>query len=177
MLCYAVTSVVSNSVGPHRWQPTRLHRPWDSPGKNTGVGCHFLLQCMKVKSEKWKWSCSVVSDSYRPRGLQPSRLLHPWDFPSKSTGVGCHCLLRHLCVNSHNFLKEAAQLYNTVSPLHMNFQVANFWRCKCPLYANCCIVLLCLSRYCTVRSKISYFLCLFFTYYLCEKYYKQHSTI
>ena len=36
---------------PHRWQPTRLCRPWDSPGKNTGVGCHFLLQCMKVKSE------------------------------------------------------------------------------------------------------------------------------
>ena len=36
-------------VRPHRWQPTRLHYPWDSPGKNTGVGCHFLLQCMKVK--------------------------------------------------------------------------------------------------------------------------------
>ena len=36
---------------PHRQQPTRLPRPWDSPGKNTGVGCHFLLQCMKVKSE------------------------------------------------------------------------------------------------------------------------------
>ena len=36
---------------PRRWQPTRLPRPWDSPGKNTGVGCHFLLQCMKVKSE------------------------------------------------------------------------------------------------------------------------------
>ena len=36
---------------PHRWQPTRLPRPWDSPGKNTGVGCHFLLQCRKVKSE------------------------------------------------------------------------------------------------------------------------------
>ena len=36
---------------PHRRQPTRLPRPWDSPGKNTGVGCHFLLQCMKVKSE------------------------------------------------------------------------------------------------------------------------------
>ena len=35
----------------HRWQPTRLPRPWDSPGKNTGVGCHFLLQCMKVKRE------------------------------------------------------------------------------------------------------------------------------
>ena len=36
---------------PHRRQPTRLPRPWDSPGKNTGVGCHFLLQCMKGKSE------------------------------------------------------------------------------------------------------------------------------
>ena len=38
-----------NSVRPHRQQPTRLHHPWDSPGKNTGVGCHFLLQCVKVK--------------------------------------------------------------------------------------------------------------------------------
>ena len=42
---------MSDSVWPHRWQPTRLPRPWGSPGKNTGVGCHFLLQCRKVKSE------------------------------------------------------------------------------------------------------------------------------
>ena len=42
---------MSDSVRPHSPQPTRLPRPWDSPGKNTGVGCHFLLQCMKVKSE------------------------------------------------------------------------------------------------------------------------------
>ena len=49
--CCQVTSVVSDSVRPHRQQPSRLHCPWDSPGKNTGVGCHFLLQCMKVKSE------------------------------------------------------------------------------------------------------------------------------
>ena len=42
---------MSDSVRPHRRQPTRLLRPWDSPGKNTGVGCHFLLQCMKVKSK------------------------------------------------------------------------------------------------------------------------------
>ena len=47
----AVASVMSDSVRPHRRQPTRLPCPWDSPGKNTGVGCHFLLQCMKVKSE------------------------------------------------------------------------------------------------------------------------------
>ena len=42
---------MSDSVRPHIRQPTRLPHPWDSPGKNTGVGCHFLLQCMKVKSE------------------------------------------------------------------------------------------------------------------------------
>ena len=42
---------MSDSVRPHRRQPTRLLRPWDSPGKNTGAGCHFLLYCMKVKSE------------------------------------------------------------------------------------------------------------------------------
>ena len=49
--CCYVASVVSDSVQSHRRQPTRLPRPWDSPGKNAGVGCHFLLQCMKVKSE------------------------------------------------------------------------------------------------------------------------------
>ena len=69
-------------VWPHKWQPTRLRRPWDSPGKNTGVGCHFLLQCMKVKSE-WRssvdlakiwllrlaflwtwWYCNLITTSY-----------------------------------------------------------------------------------------------------------------
>ena len=48
---YKGFSVVSDSVRPHRRQLTRLPRPWDSPGKNTGVGCRFLLQRMKVKSE------------------------------------------------------------------------------------------------------------------------------
>ena len=60
----AVTSVVSDSVRPYRWQPTRLPHPWDSPGKNTGVGCHFLLQCRKVKSEsEVAQSCATLSDS------------------------------------------------------------------------------------------------------------------
>ena len=92
---------MSNSVRPHRQQPTRLPGPWDSPGKNTGVGCHFLLQCTQVKSES-KVSGSVVSDSSRPHGLQPNRLLRPWDFPSKSTGVGCHCtgIGRCMCAQS-----------------------------------------------------------------------------
>ena len=47
----------------HRRQPTRLPRPWDSPGKNTGVGCHVLLQCIKVKSEsEVSQSCLTLSD-------------------------------------------------------------------------------------------------------------------
>ena len=57
---------MSDSVWPHRRQPTRLLCSWDSSGKNTGVGCHFLLQCMKVKSEKWKWSRSVVPTLSNP---------------------------------------------------------------------------------------------------------------
>ena len=52
-----------DSVRPHRWQPTRLPHPWDSPGKSAGVGCHFLLQCMKVKSESEViQSCPTLSD-------------------------------------------------------------------------------------------------------------------
>ena len=70
--------------------PPRLPHPWDSPGKNTGVGCHFLRQCLKVKSE------SEGAQS-RPTLVTPwtaaHQLLRPWDFPGKSTGVGCHCLL------------------------------------------------------------------------------------
>ena len=54
---------MSDSVWPHRRQSTRLPRPWDSPGKNTGVGCHFLLQCMKVKREsEVTQSCPTLSD-------------------------------------------------------------------------------------------------------------------
>ena len=52
---------MSDFVRPHRWLPTRLPHPWDSPGKNTGVGCHFLLQCMKVKSEnEVAQSCPIL---------------------------------------------------------------------------------------------------------------------
>ena len=54
---------MSNSVRTHRRKPTRLPHPWDSPGKNTRVGCHFLLQCMKVKSEsEVAQSCPTLSD-------------------------------------------------------------------------------------------------------------------
>ena len=51
------------TVRPHRRQPTKLLCPWDSPGKNTGVSCHFLLQCMKVKSKsEVTQSCLTLSD-------------------------------------------------------------------------------------------------------------------
>ena len=79
------------TLQPQRQEPTRLPSPWDSPGKNIGVGCHFLLQWMKVKSEsEGAQSYPTLRD---PHGLQPSRLLCSWDFTGKSTGVGWHCLL------------------------------------------------------------------------------------
>ena len=59
---------MSDPARPHKRQPTRLPHPWDSPGKNTGVGCHFLLQCMKMKSER---SRSVVSDCSNPMDCSP----------------------------------------------------------------------------------------------------------
>ena len=59
----AAAAAKSDSVQPHRRQPTRLPHPWDSPGKNTGVGCHVLPQCMKVKSEsEVSQSCLTPSD-------------------------------------------------------------------------------------------------------------------
>ena len=64
----------------------------------TQVGCHFLLQCMKVKSE------SEVAQ-LRPHGPQPTRLPCPWDFPGKGAGVGCHCLLPQISpTTGHSFL-------------------------------------------------------------------------
>ena len=63
LLLLQVASVMSDSVRLHRRQPTRLPCPWDSPGKNTGVGYHFLLQCMKMKSEsEATQSCLTLSN-------------------------------------------------------------------------------------------------------------------
>ena len=92
---------LSDSVWPHRQQPTRLRRPWDSPGKNTGVRCHFLLQCMKVKSEsEVAQSCTTLNDPmdcsppgssvhgiFQARGLErgaiPWYTAHPNKLPEK----------------------------------------------------------------------------------------------
>ena len=73
--------VMSDSVRPHRQQPTRLPCPWDSPGKNTGVGCHFLLQCMKVKSEsEVAQSCMTLSD---PLDCSPPGSSVHWIFQAR----------------------------------------------------------------------------------------------
>ena len=84
---------MSDSVWPHRRQPTRLPHPWDSPGKNTGVGCHFLLQCMKVKSEREvaqlcptlsdPMDCSLLGSSIH--GIFQARLLE-WGAIAFSSG-------------------------------------------------------------------------------------------
>jgi len=79
---------VSDSVRPHRRQPTRLPHPWDSPGKNTGVGCHFLLQCIKVKSES-----EAIQSCPTPSGPMDCSLPGP-SVHGIFHGVGCHSLLR-----------------------------------------------------------------------------------
>ena len=68
----------------HRRQPTRLPCPWDSPGKNTGVGCHFLLQCVKVKS----LSCiQLLATPWTTAYQAPPSM----GFSRQEYGVGCQC--------------------------------------------------------------------------------------
>ena len=103
---------MSNSVWPHRWQPNRLLCPWDSPCKNTGLGCHLLLQCMHAC-----YVTSVVSDSVQPHGQEPTRFFCPRDSPGKNTAVGCHFLLQLrragiglMYIVKFSFLKSLPQL-------------------------------------------------------------------
>ena len=95
---------MSDSVGPQRWQPTKLPCPWNSPGKNTGVACHFLLQCMKVKSESEVTQlCPTLSDPMEcsppgssVHGILQARILEwvlsPGIFPTQGSNPGLpHC--------------------------------------------------------------------------------------
>ena len=75
----AVASVVSNSVRPHRRQPTRLPRPWDSAGKNTGVGCHFLIS--SYKNDLFNLKCSVRRSKLQAEKSKLCNLI----FPSSSS--------------------------------------------------------------------------------------------
>ena len=80
---------MSDSVRPHGWQPTKLPRPWDSPGKNTGVGCHFLLQCMKVKV-KLLSRVQLLATPWTVAYQAPPSM----GFSRQEYWSGCHCLLR-----------------------------------------------------------------------------------
>ena len=104
---------MSDSVRPHRQQPTRLPHPWDSPGKNTGVGCHFLLQCMKVKSEsEIAQSCLIVATPWTADHQAPPSM----GFSRQSTGVGCHCLLHVLPTQVNNKKTSIVEALCVVSP-------------------------------------------------------------
>ena len=134
---------MSDCVRPHRRQPTRLPRPWDSPGKNTGVGCHFLLQCMKMKSEsEVAQSCPTLSDPMdcslpgsSAHGIFQARVLE-WGaiaFSGKNTGMGYHFLLQGI------FLTQGSNLYlllGTIDPHSSSqrspqnfFEKTNFYTC------------------------------------------------
>ena len=98
---------MSDSVQSHRRQPTRLSRPWDSPGKNTGVCCRFLLQSTKVKSEsEVSQSCPTPSnpvDCSLPgssiHGTFPARV---WYMPNYRPQTPLKCLLNVFCC--HHFI-------------------------------------------------------------------------
>ena len=102
---------------PHRWQPNRLLRPWDSPGKNTGVGCHFLLQCMKVKSEREvAQSCPTLSDPMDcslpgslVHGFLQARLLE-WVAISFSNKY----IYIYISIHTHTYIHRAAILCQTI---------------------------------------------------------------
>src|SRR5574339_680782 len=107
---------MSNSVRPHREQPTRLPCPWDSLGKNTGVGCHFLLQCTKVKSESEvaqscptpsnPMDCSLPGSSVHGFSRQES-----WSgVPLPSPGTVLAFLLKEMSV-SLELLQNSSFLY------------------------------------------------------------------
>ena len=107
--CCQVASVVSNSVRPHRWQPTRLCHPWDSPGKNTGVDCHFLLQCMKVKSEsEVTQSCPTLSDPIDCSlpGSSVHRIFQAryWSEMPLLTPISIHRIPLSLCPNIRQYM-------------------------------------------------------------------------
>ena len=98
---------MSSSQQPHGLQPTRLCRPWDSPGKNTGVGCHFLLQCMKVKSEsevaQLRPTLSNPMDCSLPdsfvHGIFQARVLEWGVVPKYPNGA----LSSHACLKTYKY--------------------------------------------------------------------------
>ena len=128
---------MSDSVRPHRQQPTRLPSLGFSRQEHWS-GLPFPSPMHE--SEKWKWSRSVVSNSLWPHGLQLTRLLCPWDFPGKSTGVGCHHLLRYIfwvCIFSPTMLLTSVLLKLTFRELKCQWNLEQkLIRAHAPLVPN-----------------------------------------
>ena len=128
---------MSDSVRPHRWKPTRLPYPWDSPGKNTGVGCHFHLQCMKVKSEgEVNQSCPTLSD---PMDYNlPASSIHGI-FQERVLERGAIAFYDNICIYNYIFAVVFVQPLSHVSlfltpwtvthqvPLSMGFPRQEYW--------------------------------------------------
>ena len=146
---------MSDSVRPHRQQPTRLPRPWDSPGKNSGVGCHFLLQCMKVKSEsEVAQSCPTLSnpmDCSLPgssvHGIFQARVLEwfaiSFSKQAKHVHVNCRCMFKEWKNQEVSKNHEALDVYqepvarNTCPCIFPSEQVCQWLK----EYARDCLIL------------------------------------
>ena len=115
---------MSDSVRPHRQQPTRLPCPWDSPGTNTGVGCHFLLQCMKVKRDnEVAQSCPILSD---PMDCSPPGSSIHGIFQARVLEWGAIAFSASLPRSSYLYIKSYKFLFlpppNLVISLHLHHQ-------------------------------------------------------
>ena len=118
---------MSDSVRPHRPQPTRLPRPWDSPGKITAVGCHFLLQCMKVKSEsEVAQSCLILREpmDYTVHGILQARTLEWVAFPSNGTPLQYSCLENPMDGGAWWAAVHGVTKSRTRQRLHFHFSVS-----------------------------------------------------
>ena len=105
---------MSDSVRPHRWKPTRLPHPWDSPGKNNGVGCRFLLQWMKVKREREvTQSCLTLSD--------------PMDCNLSGSSIHGTLQARVLEWGAMAFSEDVRRLYANTTPFYIrDFSIFGF---------------------------------------------------
>ena len=111
---------MSDSVRPHRRQPTRLPCPWDSPGKNTGVGCHFLLQCMKVKSEsELAQSCPTLSD---PMDCSPPGSSIHGIFQARVLEWGAIAFSDLRCLGRNNLNQHSVLTSSVLSRMGLLFQ-------------------------------------------------------
>ena len=141
---------MSDSVRPHRWQPTRLHHPWDSPGKNTGVGCHFLLQCMKVKSE------SEVTQSY-------PTLSDPMDYSLPGSSIHGSFQARVLEWGARAFSASIVQYlinvdqasFTVVFKIKRQFTKKDGTYIVCGLIFKCCVFVFMLSNFKTLYNILS----------------------